>query len=156
MKITLLVVGKTTDQHLQTLISDYVARLGHYVPFQVQVIPELKNVKALSKEQQKNLEGELILKAVGPATELILLDEHGTEFRSVGFADYIAKKMAARRDVCLVIGGPFGFSNSVYQRAEGKISLSQMTFSHQMIRLLLVEQLYRAFTIIRGEKYHHE
>lgn len=156
MKITLLVVGKTTDQHLQTLISDYVARLGHYVPFQVQVIPELKNVKALSQEQQKNLEGELILKAVGPATELILLDEHGTEFRSVGFADYIAKKMAARRDVCLVIGGPFGFSNSVYQRAEGKISLSQMTFSHQMIRLLLVEQLYRAFTIIRGEKYHHE
>lgn len=156
MKITLLVVGKTTDQHLQTLISDYVARLGHYVPFQVQVIPELKNVKALSQEQQKNLEGELILKAVGPATELILLDEHGTEFRSVAFADYIAKKMAARRDVCLVIGGPFGFSNSVYQRAEGKISLSQMTFSHQMIRLLLVEQLYRAFTIIRGEKYHHE
>lgn len=156
MKITLLVVGKTTDQHLQTLISDYVARLGHYVPFQVQVIPELKNVKALSQEQQKNLEGELILKAVGPTTELILLDEHGTEFRSVGFADYIAKKMAARRDVCLVIGGPFGFSNSVYQRAEGKISLSQMTFSHQMIRLLLVEQLYRAFTIIRGEKYHHE
>lgn len=156
MKITLLVVGKTTDQHLQTLISDYVARLGHYVPFQVQVIPELKNVKALSQEQQKNLEGELILKAVGPATELILLDEHGTEFRSVGFADYIAKKMAARRDVCLVIGGPFGFSNSVYQRAEGKVSLSQMTFSHQMIRLLLVEQLYRAFTIIRGEKYHHE
>ncbi len=156
MKITLLVVGKTTDQHLQTLISDYVARLGHYVPFQVQVIPELKNVKALSQEQQKKLEGELILKAVGPATELILLDEHGTEFRSVGFADYIAKKMAARRDVCLVIGGPFGFSNSVYQRAEGKISLSQMTFSHQMIRLLLVEQLYRAFTIIRGEKYHHE
>ncbi|MCQ2340924.1 MAG: 23S rRNA (pseudouridine(1915)-N(3))-methyltransferase RlmH [Paludibacteraceae bacterium] len=156
MKITLLVVGKTTDQHLQTLISDYVARLGHYVPFQVQVIPELKNVKALSQEQQKNLEGELILKAVGPATELILLDEHGTEFRSIAFADYIAKKMAARRDVCLVIGGPFGFSNSVYQRAEGKISLSQMTFSHQMIRLLLVEQLYRAFTIIRGEKYHHE
>ena len=102
------------------------------------------------------MEGELILKAVSPATELILLDEHGTEFRSIEFADYIAKKMTARRDLCLVIGGPFGFSNSVYQRAESKISLSQMTFSHQMIRLLLVEQLYRAFTIIRGEKYHHE
>lgn len=156
MKITLLVVGKTTDQHLQTLISDYVARLGHYVPFQVVVIPELKNVKALSQDRQKNMEGELILKAVSPATELILLDEHGTEFRSIEFADYIAKKMTARRDICLVIGGPFGFSNSVYQRAESKISLSQMTFSHQMIRLLLVEQLYRAFTIIRGEKYHHE
>jgi len=156
MKITLLVVGKTTDKHLEVLIEEYVGRIGHYVPFQVVVIPELKNVKAVSQAQQKVMEGELILKTITPTTDLVLLDEHGKERRSVEFADYINKKMAAGRDVTFVIGGPFGFSEAVYQRADGKISLSQMTFSHQMIRLLFTEQLYRALTIIRGEKYHHE
>jgi len=156
MKITLLVVGKTTDKHLEVLIEEYVGRIGHYVPFQVVVIPELKNVKAVPQAQQKVMEGELILKAITPTTEMILLDEHGKERRSVEFADYINKKMAAGRDVTFVIGGPFGFSETVYQRADGQISLSQMTFSHQMIRLLFTEQLYRALTIIRGEKYHHE
>lgn len=156
MKIILLVVGKTTDKHLEVLIEEYVGRIGHYVPFQVVVIPELKNVKAVSQAQQKVMEGELILKAIAPTTEVILLDEHGKERRSVEFADYINKKMAAGRDVTFVIGGPFGFSEAVYQRADGQISLSQMTFSHQMIRLLFTEQMYRALTIIRGEKYHHE
>jgi len=156
MKITLLVVGKTTDKHLEVLIEDYIQRIGHYVPLQCTVIPELKNVKAISQAQQKVMEGELILKAITPATELILLDEHGVERRSIEFADYIAKKMSAGRDITFVIGGPFGFSDAVYQRADGKVSLSQMTFSHQMIRLLFTEQLYRALTIIRGEKYHHE
>jgi len=156
MKIILLVVGKTTDKHLEVLIEEYIGRIGHYVPFQVMVIPELKNVKAIAQAQQKVMEGEMILKAVSPSTELILLDEHGVERRSMEFADYINKKMAAGRDITFVIGGPFGFSEAVYQRADGKISLSQMTFSHQMIRLLFTEQLYRALTILRGEKYHHE
>jgi len=156
MKITLLVVGKTTDKHLDVLIQDYIQRINHYVPFEVKVIPELKNVKTIAQTQQKIMEGELILKAISPTTDMVLLDEHGTERRSIEFADYMNKKMAAGRDVCFVIGGPFGFSDAVYQRADGKVSLSQMTFSHQMIRLLFTEQLYRALTIIRGEKYHHE
>jgi len=156
VKITLLVVGKTTDKHLEVLIEDYIGRIVHYVPFQVVVIPELKNVKAIPTAQQKIIEGESILKTITPTTELILLDEHGKERRSMEFADYINKKMAAGRDVTFVIGGPFGFSEAVYQRADGQVSLSQMTFSHQMIRLLFTEQLYRALTIIRGEKYHHE
>ncbi len=156
MKITLLVVGKTTDGHIEALISEYQKRLQHYVPFTLQVIPELKNTKALSSEQQKQAEGEMILKQVTPATDLVLLDEHGKEFRSIEYADYIQKKMASGRDVVFVVGGPYGFSESVYQRANSKISLSKMTFSHQMVRLFFVEQLYRAMTILRGEPYHHE
>ncbi|MBQ0136377.1 MAG: 23S rRNA (pseudouridine(1915)-N(3))-methyltransferase RlmH [Bacteroidales bacterium] len=156
MKLTLLVVGKTTDKHLDTLIQDYVGRIGHYLPFEVKVIPELKNAKALSQPQQKEQEGELILKAIPTNAELILLDEHGKERRSIEFAEWLGKKMSAGRDITFVIGGPFGFSDAVYQRAEGMISLSQMTFSHQMIRLLFTEQLYRALTILKGEKYHHE
>lgn len=156
MKITLLVVGKTTDSRLQTMIEDYLQRLKHYLPFEMVVIPELKNAKSLTQDQQKQAEGELILKNVNPAAELILLDEHGSEFHSVEFAQYLQKKMSAGRDVVLVIGGPYGFSPAVYARANGQISLSKMTFSHQMIRLLLVEQVYRAMTILRGEPYHHE
>jgi len=156
MKINLVVVGKTTDKHLEVLIEEYIGRIGHYVPLQVVVIPELKNIKSIPQAQQKIMEGELILKSIAPTTDLILLDEHGTERRSMEFADFLNKKMAAGRDVTFVIGGPFGFSEAVYQRADGKLSLSQMTFSHQMIRLLFTEQLYRALTIIRGEKYHHE
>ena len=156
MKVTLLVVGKTTDLHIDALIQEYQKRLTHYLPFALQVIPELKNTKALSPEQQKQAEGDLILKAVTANTDLILLDEHGKEFRSIEFADYLQKRMSSGRDVVFVVGGPYGFSESVYQRANGKISLSKLTFSHQMVRLFFVEQLYRAMTILRGEPYHHE
>ena len=156
MKITLLVVGKTTDTHIETLVNGYISRLTHYVPFNLQVIPELRNTKSLTSGQQKQAEGELILRAVTPATDLILLDEHGREYRSIEFADYLQRKMTAGRDVTFVVGGPYGFSEAVYARANGKISLSRMTFSHQMIRLIFVEQIYRAMTILRGEPYHHE
>ena len=156
MKITLLVVGKTTDSHIEALIQEYQKRLTHYVPFTLQVIPELKNTKALTSEQQKQAEGELILRTITPATDLILLDEHGKEYRSIEFADYIQKRMSSGRDVVFVVGGPYGFSEAIYQRANGKISLSKMTFSHQMVRLFFVEQIYRAMTILRGEPYHHE
>ena len=155
MRITLLVVGKTTDVHIETLIQEYQKRLTHYIPFALQIIPELKNTKALTPEQQKQAEGELILRAITAATDLILLDEHGKEFRSIEFSDYLQKKMSAGRDVVFVVGGPYGFSDAVYQRSNGKISLSKMTFSHQMVRLFFVEQLYRSMTILRGEPYHH-
>ena len=156
MKVTLLVVGKTTDSHMEALIQEYQKRLTHYLPFVLQVIPELKNTKALTPEQQKQAEGDLILKAVTANADLILLDEHGKEFRSIEFADYLQKRMSSGRDVTFVVGGPYGFSDMVYQRANGKISLSKMTFSHQMVRLFFVEQIYRAMTILRGEPYHHE
>lgn len=156
MKITLLVVGKTTDSHIISLIDDYKKRLTHYIPFDLQVIPELKNAKSLSEAQQKTQEGELIIKAVGPTSHVILLDEHGKEYRSIEFADYLQKRMSSGQDLTFVVGGPYGFSPEVYARANGKISLSQMTFSHQMIRLIFVEQIYRAMTILRGEPYHHE
>lgn len=156
MKITLLVVGKTTSAQIESLIQEYQKRLTHYVPFALQVIPELKNTKALTPDQQKQAEGELILRAVAQSADIVLLDEHGKEFRSIEFADYIQKKMSSGRDVVFVVGGPYGFSEAVYQRANGKISLSKMTFSHQMVRLFFVEQIYRAMTILRGEPYHHE
>jgi len=156
MKITLLVVGKTTSVQIESLIQEYLKRLTHYIPFVLQVIPELKNTKALTPEQQKLAEGDLILRAINSTTDLVLLDEHGKEFRSVEFADYVQKRMSSGRDVVFVVGGPYGFSETVYQRANGKISLSKMTFSHQMVRLFFVEQLYRAMTILRGEPYHHE
>ena len=156
MKITLLVVGKTTDTHIQVLLQDYQKRLGHYVPFTLTVIPELKNTKSLTSEQQKQAEGELILRNITTSTDMILLDERGREFRSIVFADYLQKKMSSGRDLVFVVGGPYGFSDAVYQRANGQISLSKMTFSHQMVRLFFVEQIYRAMTILRGEPYHHE
>lgn len=156
MKITLLVVGKTTDERLTSLISDYKQRLSHYVPFELAVIPDLKNAKSLTMDQIKSAEGELILRALTPAMDVILLDEHGREYRSVEFADFLQKKMSSGKDLTLVIGGPYGFSKEVYQRANGKLSLSQMTFSHQMIRLMAIEQIYRAMTILRNEPYHHE
>ena len=156
MKITLLVVGKTTDERLTSLISDYKQRLSHYVPFDFAVIPDLKNAKSLTVDQIKSAEGELILRALTPAMDVILLDEHGREYRSVEFADFLQKKMSSGKDLTLVIGGPYGFSKEVYARANGKLSLSQMTFSHQMIRIMAIEQIYRAMTILRGEPYHHE
>lgn len=156
MKITLLVVGKTTDSHIEALLQEYQKRLGHYISFSFNVIPELKNTKSLTAEQQKYQEGELILRAVATNADLILLDERGKEYRSIEFAEYLQKKMLSGRDVVFVVGGPYGFSEAVYQRANGKISLSKMTFSHQMVRLFFVEQIYRAMTILRGEPYHHE
>lgn len=155
MKITLLVVGKTTDKHLETLISDYCGRLKHYIPFDTQVIGDVVKGK-VSMDLQKKQEGDLILKAVGTSATVILLDERGEQYRSVDFATYVQKQMSAGRDVIFVVGGPYGFSEEVYDRANGLISLSKMTFSHQMIRLLFVEQLYRACTIIKHEPYHHE
>ena len=156
MKVTLLIVGKTTDAHLDALIGEYVKRLGHYIPFAMQVIPELKQTKHLTTDQQKMQEGELILKAVGPSADLILLDERGQEYTSMAFATYMQKRMSSGKDVVFVIGGPYGFSQAVYDRAAGMVSLSKMTFSHQMVRLFMVEQLYRAMTILNGEPYHHE
>ena len=156
MTTTLLFVGKTTDAHIDILCQEYLRRLTHYLPVKVQIIPELRNTKALTPEQQKQAEGELILRAVPQSAELILLDEHGREYRSMEFAQVMQKKMSSGRDIFFVIGGPYGFSQSVYNRANGKISLSQMTFSHQMVRLFLIEQIYRAMTILRGEPYHHE
>ncbi len=156
MKITLLVVGKTNDERLRSLIADYQQRLSHYVPFEFVVLPDIKNAKALSEEQLKTAEGEAILARLNPSMDVLLLDEHGREFRSIDYADFLQKKMGSGRDLTLVIGGAYGFSPAVYQRANGKISLSQMTFSHQMIRLMAIEQIYRAMTILRNEPYHHE
>lgn len=156
MRITLLVVGKTTDPRLQSLIEDYQQRLKHYIPFEFVVVPDIKNAKTLSQEQLKSAEGQAILSFLTPAMDVLLLDEHGRELRSIEYADFLQKKMGSGRDLTLVIGGAYGFSKEVYDRANGKISLSQMTFSHQMIRLMAIEQIYRAMTILRGEPYHHE
>ena len=156
MKITLLTLGKTTDARLSALIDEYQKRLKHYVPFEFVVVPDIKNAKSLTQDQLKTAEGEAILARLTPAMDVLLLDEHGREFRSIEYADFLQKKMAAGRDLVLIIGGAYGFSQAVYDRANGKISLSQMTFSHQMIRLMAIEQIYRAMTILRGEPYHHE
>lgn len=156
MKITLLVVGKTTNADLQKLIDDYKERLGHYLSFSLQVIPDIKNSKNLSQDEQKQREGQLILNALTPTDRLILLDEHGKEYRSIEFAQQLNVWLSAGQNIVFAVGGPYGFSKSVYARANGKLSLSQMTFSHQMIRLFFTEQLYRAMTILRGEPYHHE
>lgn len=156
MKITLLFTGKTSDARIASLIEDYQQRLRHYVPFEIVVLPDLKNAKALSEEQVKTAEGNLILQFLTPSMDVLLLDEHGREFRSIAFADFLQKKMSSGKDLTLVIGGPYGFSEAVYARANGKISFSQMTFSHQMIRIMAIEQLYRAMTILRHEPYHHE
>ena len=156
MKIHLFMIGSTSDPRLQSLIDEYRQRLTHYVPFELVVIPEIKNAKSLSQEQLKTAEGEALLARLTPSMDVILLDEHGREFRSIEYADYLQKKMSSGKDLALVIGGAYGFSPAVYQRANGKLSLSQMTFSHQMIRLMAIEQIYRAMTILRGEPYHHE
>ena len=157
MKITLLTVGKTDVRWVREGLDLYVSRLTHYVPFLLVEIPELKNVSALTKDQIKQKEGELILKQLKSSDEVVLLDEHGREMTSLEFARAIEGKMSrASRDIVFVIGGAYGFSLDVYGRADGKISLSKMTFSHQMVRTIFAEQLYRAFTIIKGEPYHHE
>ena len=157
MKFALLVVGRTVEKHYITAINDYVERIKHYTPFDMEVIPELKNTKSLSMEQQKEKEGELILKALQPGDVVVLLDEHSKEFRSIEFAEWAEKKMhTVNKRLVFIIGGPYGFSKDVYAAAQEKISLSKMTFSHQMIRLIFVEQLYRAMNILAGGPYHHE
>lgn len=156
MKTELIFTGKTSNKHLTAGINDYMERIGHYMPFSIITIPEPKNTRILSENQQKEREGEMILKKVQPSDMLVLLDEHGKEFRSVEFADWIQKKKNTVRRLIFVIGGPYGFSKEVYKRADEKISLSRMTFSHQMARLIFIEQIYRACTIIKGEPYHHE
>ena len=157
MKITLLTVGKTDKDWVRQGMEIYVSRLKHYIPFAVVEIPELKNVSALTKDQIKTREGELILKNIKPTDDLILLDERGKEYTSVELAKVIQDKISyVGKDMVYVIGGAYGFSDAVYQRAHSKISLSRMTFSHQMVRAIFVEQIYRAFTIMKGEPYHHE
>ena len=156
MKAELIQVGKTTDKTVAHGIDDYTGRIGHYLPFTVTTVPELKNTKALSEQQQKQKEGEAILRLLQPTDTVVLLDERGKEMRSVEFAAWMEKKQQTVRRLVFVIGGPYGFSEAVYARADEKLSLSKMTFSHQLIRLLFVEQVYRACTIIKGEPYHHE
>lgn len=157
MKITLLTTGKTDKDWVKQGMEIYVSRLKHYITFQVCEIPELKNVSSLSHEQIKTKEGELILKNIKADSEVILLDEHGKEYSSVEWARVLESRISRTgKDLVFVIGGAFGFSEEVYRRSNGAISLSRMTFSHQMVRAIFVEQLYRAFTIMRGEPYHHE
>jgi 23S rRNA (pseudouridine1915-N3)-methyltransferase len=157
MKITLLTVGKTDKDWVRQGLDIYVSRLKHYIPFSIVEIPELKNVSALSKDQIKIKEGDLILKNLRPTDDVILLDERGKQYTSVELAGIIQDKISyAGKDIVFIIGGAYGFSDTVYQRANSKLSLSKMTFSHQMVRAIFVEQIYRAFTIMRGEPYHHE
>ena len=157
MKTTLIQVGKTTNADYRKIIDDYVRRLTHYTQFTVSTLPELRNTKALTTDQQRQQEGELILKQLQDSDHVVLLDEHGKEYRSIELAAWIEKKQTAgTRHLVFVIGGPYGFSESVYKRADEMLSLSRLTFSHQMIRMIFTEQLYRAYTIINGEKYHHE
>lgn len=157
MVIKLVAVGKTDDKLIEALASEYIKRLGFYNRFEFEIIPDLKKTKNLSVEQQKQMEGKLILEKLNPSDYVVLLDENGKIFSSEGFADYIQKRLnSGMKQLIFMIGGPFGFSEEVYERADGKLSLSKMTFSHQMIRPFFVEQLYRAFTILKNEPYHHK
>lgn len=157
MTITLLAIGKTDNKLLISLIDEYIKRLGFYVKFSLDIIPDIKNSKNLSEAQQKQKEGELILKKITPNTTLILLDENGKQLDSIGFSSYLQKHMnSGIKQLVFVVGGPYGFSEEVYKKANGKLSLSKMTFSHQMIRLFFIEQLYRGFTILQNEPYHHK
>jgi len=157
MTIKLLAIGKTDNKELQKLIDDYQKRLGFYIKFEFEIIPDIKNSKNLTEDQQKQKEGELILNKLNATDILILLDENGKQMDSVSFSNYIQKHMnSGIKQLVFVIGGPYGFSDEVYNKAQGKLSLSKMTFSHQMVRLFVIEQLYRAFTILRNEPYHHK
>ncbi|MDN3665480.1 23S rRNA (pseudouridine(1915)-N(3))-methyltransferase RlmH [Algibacter miyuki] len=156
MTIKLIAIGKTDNKQLLQLMDDYQKRLGFYIKFSLEIIPDIKNAKNLSEDLQKQKEGELIIKKLSNTDVLILLDENGKQFTSVGFSGYLQKHMnSGIKQLVFVIGGPYGFSDAIYQKANGKISLSKMTFSHQMIRLFFIEQLYRGFTILRNEPYHH-
>lgn len=157
MKIQLYVIGRTATSYIDEGISNYVSRLSHYIPFEIKTIADIRNTRRLTEEQQKAAEGELLLQALQPGDCVILLDERGREYTSREFASMVEKRMATlSRNLVFVIGGPYGFSQRIYDRADGKISLSRMTFSHEMVRLFFVEQLYRAMTILRGEPYHHD
>lgn len=157
MTIKLLTIGKTDDSALQKLIDTYVNRLGHYNKFELEILPDLKKTKNLSVDQQKSAEGKLIIDKLNTSDFVVLLDENGKQFSSEGFSEYIQKRLnSGMKQLIFIIGGPYGFSEEVYSRANGKLSLSKMTFSHQMVRLFFVEQLYRAFTILRNEPYHHK
>lgn len=157
MKILLVVIGKTDENYLQTGIDIFTKRLKHYIPFEMKVIPDLKKTKNLSADQQKALEGDLLEQTFQPGDQIVLLDEKGKEFTSVKFSNFIEKKMVSGlKRLVFVIGGPYGFSDKIYNLSHSKIALSQMTFSHQMVRLVFVEQVYRAMTILRNEPYHHE
>ncbi|MFD2551003.1 23S rRNA (pseudouridine(1915)-N(3))-methyltransferase RlmH [Bizionia sediminis] len=156
MTIKLLAIGKTDNKLLASLITDYQNRLGHYIKFEFEIIPDLKKVKHLSETQQKEKEGALILSKLAATDTLILLDEKGKQMHSIAFSEYLQKYMnSGIKQLVFVIGGPYGFSEAVYNKAQGMLSLSKMTFSHQMIRLFIVEQFYRAFTILKNEPYHH-
>jgi 23S rRNA (pseudouridine1915-N3)-methyltransferase len=156
MTIKLIAIGKTDNKQLISLIEDYIKRLDHYINFKLDIIPDLKKTKNLSEAQQKQKEGELIIGKLNNSDILILLDENGKQFDSVSFSSYLQKHMnSGIKQLVFVIGGPYGFSEDVYKKANGKISLSKMTFSHQMIRLFFIEQLYRGFTILKNEPYHH-
>lgn len=157
MQIKLLAIGKTDHSAIQSLVEEYIKRINFYIKFEVEIISDLKNTKNISESIQKEKEGELILKKVPASDDLILLDENGKQFSSIDFSDFIQKKMnSGLKQLIFVIGGPYGFSDAVYRRAHGKLSLSKMTFSHQMVRVFFVEQIYRAFTILRNEPYHHQ
>ena len=157
MKIKLIAIGKTDNKQLIQLVEEYQKRLTHYVKFEFKIIPDVKNAKNLSESQQKEKEGTLILKELITTDQLVLLDEKGQEFRSLDFSRFLQKKMnSGIKQLVFVIGGPYGFSEAIYKKAQSKVSLSKMTFSHQMIRLFMVEQLYRSFTILKNEPYHHE
>ncbi|MFB2120678.1 23S rRNA (pseudouridine(1915)-N(3))-methyltransferase RlmH [Parapedobacter sp. 2B3] len=157
MRITLLCVGKTDDGQLATVVDKFQQRLKHYIPFSMVSIPDVKNTKHLRADQQRAKEGVAILKYLSPGDHVVLLDERGKEYRSVDFATYLNKLMVGSvQHVVFVVGGPYGFDEAIYERSNSRISLSRMTFSHQMVRLFFVEQLYRAFTILKGEPYHHE
>ena len=156
MTIKLLAIGKTDNKELQILIDDYQKRLGFYIKFEFEIIQDIKNSKNLTEDQQKQKEGELILNKLNTTDVLILLDENGKQMDSVSFSNYLQKHMnSGIKQLVFVIGGPYGFSPEVFEKAQGKLSLSKMTFSHQMVRLFVIEQLYRAFTILRNEPYHH-
>jgi 23S rRNA (pseudouridine1915-N3)-methyltransferase len=157
MKIILLVIGKTDAGYFIDSVNEYRKRLVHYIPFEIQVIPDIKNTKSLTPEQQKEKEGELILKSLQAGDHIVLLDEKGKEYTSLQFANYIEKKTHnVSKRLVFIIGGPYGFSQAVYDKTDEKLTLSRMTFSHQMVRLIFVEQLYRAMTILNNEPYHHE
>ncbi|MFK7049038.1 23S rRNA (pseudouridine(1915)-N(3))-methyltransferase RlmH [Flavobacterium davisii] len=157
MNIKLITIGKTDNKNLQILIDDYIKRLSFYIKFDLEIIPDIKNVKNLSESQQKEKEGELILAKLTSSDHLILLDENGKSFSSIGFSEELQKKMnSGIKTLVFVIGGPYGFSDTLYKKANGKLALSAMTFSHQMVRLFFIEQIYRGFTILRNEPYHHQ
>lgn len=157
MDILLLTVGKTTQSYIQAGIDEFSKRLKRYISFKIECLPDIKTTRTLTAEIQKEKEGDMILNYLSPSDHVVLLDEHGKEFNSVEFSSFIQKIMASGKKRCIfVVGGPYGFSEQVYRRADSKISLSKMTFTHEMVRLFFTEQIYRAMTILRGEPYHHE